>query len=219
MTVSEDIRHKYYEFQNEISEKYEQYAWNVLGEQMEELLDYYSSVAVSGLVAESLRELFTKDTIQDWVDERNNNSRLYIRNDACVSKLISAVSADNLEFYNVIKESKESPYWDDMCRGFYGYIGENYERIRFLVANNLVKNGYTDEYIEAYAEKIEDGYVRDVMNDKKNLKPEEINYDIDRELHSFRDYVGFYERLDKLKEERDDKSTDVNKDENDEHDK
>lgn len=195
---SRDIQHEYYDFTGKVEDEYETYGWDILGKQLYDLIDHYSKTGVVSLVAEDLRNMFRYPNTHDWDMYEPQKEGLIRKTNLCADKLIAIALSENEEFKKVVTETKGTPFYDALMRGISGYVREEYESLQFMIADNLVKNGYTDEYIKAYAEQIEGGYIRDVMNDKKNLKPEEINYDIDRELSSFRDYVAFYEALDKL---------------------
>lgn len=192
---SRDIQHEYNDFTEKVENEYETYGWDILGRQLYDLIDHYSKTGVVSLVAEDLRNMFRYPNTHDW-DMYEPQKEGFIRKcNLCADKLIGIASSENEEFKKVITETKNTPFYDALMRGISGYVREEYEKLQFVIADNLVKNGYADEYLKAYAEQIEGGYIREVMNDDKLCV---TDYDTKEELSHYRDYVEFYEALDKL---------------------
>lgn len=202
--LDREIENNFWDIQCKIDTMYEEYAYDTLGEQLQELIKHYSRTGVVSLVADDLKELFTsKDmdgwvAVPDWVGTQNG----------CFAKLISIASSESEEFAKVIKKTKDEYQFDGIKRGLEGYIRDYYKELQFEVAYNLVKNGYTDENIEAYAETIQDGYIREVMNDDKAGVTE---YDTKDELSYYEREVDFYNRLDTLVAERTEKMQTIGK--------
>lgn len=205
---SRDIQHEYYDFTEKVEDEYETYGWDILGRQLYDLIDHYSKTGVVSLVAEDLRNMFRYPNTHDWDMYEPQKEGLLKKTNLCADKLIEIASSENEEFKKVVTETKGTPFYDALMRGVSGYVREEYENLQFMIADNLVKNGYIDENIEAYAETIQDGYIRDVINDDKTGVTE---YDTKEELSHFKEEVDFYNRLDTLVAERAEKMQTIGK--------
>jgi len=204
--LDKEIKSDFWDIQCKIDILYEEYAWDTLGEQLQALVEHYSKTGIVSSVANDLKELFTNKDMDGWVAVPDLD---YVgTQNGCFAKLMSIASSESEEFTKVIKKTKDEYQFDGIKRGLEGYIRDHYEELQFEVAYNLVKNGYTDENIEAYAETIQDGYVRDVMNDDKAGVTE---YDTKKELSYLEREVDFYNRLDTLVAERTEKMQTIEK--------
>lgn len=205
--VKENVYHESMDFINRLSEEAFDFGYDTLGEAVKVYLNHYCKTGVSSLVAEDLRNFFVCENEHDWETDKSFRESV-----ACAKKLIAIAKSEDKAFADMMDEwghgCHSRDIKDALIRGVAGYVADNYEDLQFVVAYNLVNNGYTDKYLEDYAKTIMGGYVLEVIKDDKSGK---ASYDTKEELSHLRKYVNFYAGLDVLVAEREEKMQTIEK--------
>ena len=146
--LSQGMNREYDGLMKNIYGWYRNFGENVFGEYLKGYLDHYSGTGVCSLVAEELREMFTEDNLDKW----GGDGYVHMGDtNKCVDKLLSIGKSEDNTFNDILKEVSENrDVWSEFKIGVYKYAEKHYDEFRLLVADNLISNGYTDEYLEAY---------------------------------------------------------------------